>query len=258
MNTLKLAQKAAIVTGAARGIGAACAIELAANGADVLVADVQPESGAAATLDRIRAFGRRAEFLSGDVADPEYAPALVEQAVRAFGRLDIVVNNAGFGHRGAFIDMDVAGARRAMDVIFWGGFQVSQAGARQMVKQGQGGSIVFISSVHAERGYAGACTYNAAKSAINHLARSIALELASHRIRVNFIEPGWIDTPGEHIHFGDRFIEEHGKKLLWGRLGTPEEIARGVLFLASDDSSYMTGASLRIDGGYVLPAAYLL
>ncbi len=253
MNRPKLEGRVAIVTGAARGIGGASAIELAANGADVIVADVKPAADASAVVARIEGHGRRAVYVQGDVSGREHDAGLVECAVREFGRLDIVVNNAAQSIRGPFIDADPEQARRVLEVIFWGRFHLSQFAARQMIRQGWGGSIVFISSVHAARGYANAISYNAAKAAINHFARSIALELAPHRIRVNWIEPGWIDTPGEHISFGDEFIEREGRKLLWGRLGRPEEIARGVAFLASDDSSYMTGSGLRLDGGYVLP-----
>ena len=253
MNKPRLEGRVAIVTGAARGIGGASAVELAANGADVVLADLKPVEEASAVIGKIEEHGRRAVFVQGDISGREHDARLVDRAVGEFGRLDIVVNNAALAVRGPFIDADPEKARQVFDVIFWGGFHLSQFAARQMIRQGWGGSIVFISSVHAVRGYANAVSYNAAKAAINHFARSIALELAPHRIRVNWIEPGWIDTPGEHIAFSDEFLEQEGKKLLWGRLGRPEEIARGVVFLASDDSSYMTGSALRLDGGYVLP-----
>ncbi|MCC6860302.1 MAG: SDR family oxidoreductase [Bryobacterales bacterium] len=252
MSARKLEGKVAIVTGAARGIGGATAVELAANGAAVVMADLKPPSEACAVTRKIEEGGGRYLYIQGDVANRERDAALVEQAVSHFGRLDILVNNAALSIRNPFLKYDLEDARRTFEVIFWAGFTLSQLAARQMVSQGGGGAIVFISSVHAVRGYANAVAYNAAKAAVNHLARTIALELAPHRIRVNWIEPGWIDTPGEHIAFGDEYIEREGRKLLWGRLGTPEEMARGVVFLASDDSSYMTGACLRMDGGYVL------
>lgn len=139
-------------------------------------------------------------------------------------------------------------------MILWGAFHASQLAARQMVKQGEGGSIVMISSVHAYRPYPLSTAYNAAKAGLNHMAFTWAVELAAHRIRVNVIEPGWIDTPGERKYFSEEEIRERGKQLLLGRLGTPEEIAKGVAFLVSDETaSYVTGTRLRIDGGYVLP-----
>ena len=177
----------------------------------------------------------------------------MSEAVRRMGRIDILLNNAGKGKREVFLEMDVKDVERVFSVVFWGGFHYGQLAAREMVRQGAGGSIIFISSVHAYRPYPHASGYNAAKAAVEHLAGTMAVELAPHKIRVNWIEPGWIETPGEHEHFGPKVISEEGAKLMWGRIGQPEEIAKGVLFLASDDSSYMTGSCLRIDGGYTLP-----
>lgn len=111
----------------------------------------------------------------------------------------------------------------------------------------------MVSSVCTRIGRTRAAGYNAAKAAVNHLAATMAVELAAHRIRVNWIYPGWIDTPGEHEAFGAAVLAERGAGLPWGRLGRPEEIAKGALFLASDDSSYMTGQCPRIDGGFALP-----
>jgi glucose 1-dehydrogenase len=121
-----------------------------------------------------------------------------------------------------------------------------------MVDRGGGGKIVFISSVHAQRPYARSVAYNAAKAGLNHLARTIAAELIRHRINVNVIEPGWIDTPGEHLTFGSEAIEKAGPTLPWGRMGTPADIGRAAAFLASDDADYITGATLTVDGGFLL------
>jgi glucose 1-dehydrogenase len=245
-----LSGKVAIVTGAARGIGAAIAVELASRGADLVLADLLPCD---TTAEKVRALGRRAEQLQGSVADREVNAQLVEIAKSAFGRLDVVVNNAGRGLRSAFVDTDPDQARSLFDLIFWAGFHLSQFAAREMIQQGEGGSIIFISSVHSIRPYANATVYNGAKAAVNHLARTIALELAPHKIRVNWIEPGWINTEGERVLSTEETIQREGAKLLWGRLGEPEEIARAAAFLASDDSSYVTGTGLKVDGGYTLP-----
>ncbi|MFN7921872.1 MAG: SDR family oxidoreductase [Bryobacteraceae bacterium] len=239
----------AIVTGAARGIGRACALELAKRGSDLVLADIRLADD---TARAVEALGRQAIALECDVADRDACARVVEQAVARFGRVDILLNNAAFGERCAFIDASEATARRTMEVIFWGTFHLTQFAARQMVKQGEGGAIVSISSVHASRPYANASLYNAAKAAVNHFTASIANELASHRIRVNAVEPGWIDTPGEREKFGDKFVDEGGAALPWGRLGQPEEIGRVVAFLASSDASYITGTVVRSDGGYVL------
>jgi glucose 1-dehydrogenase len=122
-----------------------------------------------------------------------------------------------------------------------------------MVKQGTGGSIVMISSVHAYRPFPLSTAYNGAKAAVNHMAFTWAVELAPHRIRVNVVEPGWIDTPGERESFGEQYVREKGRKLLLGRIGEPEDIANAVLYLVSDDASYVTGTCLRVDGGFILP-----
>jgi len=140
-------------------------------------------------------------------------------------------------------------------VILWGTFHCSQFAARQMAASGRGGSIVMISSVHAERAFPRSTSYNGAKAAVNQMALTWAAELAPHRIRVNVIEPGWTDTPGERTFYTEEQIREEGARLPLGRLGTPAEIARAARFLVSPDASYITGAILRVDGGIVLPKA---
>ena len=122
-----------------------------------------------------------------------------------------------------------------------------------MVKQNQGGAIVSISSVHAYRPFPRSTAYNAAKAAVNHMSGTWAAELAQYGIRVNVIEPGWVDTPGERAFFTEEQIREEGKKLPLGRLARPEEIAEAACYLASEQSSYVTGTVLRVDGGFVLP-----
>ena len=119
-----------------------------------------------------------------------------------------------------------------------------------MLQRGGGGKIVFTSSVQALMPYARSVAYNAAKAGLNHMAETIAVELAPHRINVNVIEPGWIDTPGERKAFGEERIQQEGPKLPWGRLGTPADIGKAAVFLASDDADYVTGAILRVDGGF--------
>jgi glucose 1-dehydrogenase len=127
---------------------------------------------------------------------------------------------------------------------------MSQLVARQFVAQGNGGKIVFISSVQGELPMANSVAYNAAKSGLNHMAATIATELSQHRINVNVIEPGWIDTPGERRTFSAERIEQEGPKLPWGRLGTPGDIGRAAAFLCSDSADYITGSVLVVDGGF--------
>jgi glucose 1-dehydrogenase len=166
--------------------------------------------------------------------------------------VDILVNNAAFSVRKPFLELTVEEVERTWAVSQWGVFHCSQAAARQMVAQGGGGNIVVVSSVHSFRPYPNAMSYNAAKAAINQMAATWAVELAPYRIRVNILEPGWTDTPGERQFYSEEELARHGESLLMGRLATAQEMARAVLFLASDDSSYMTGACLRVDGGFVL------
>ena len=243
----------ALVTGAARGIGRACVLEMARRGADVAINDVRLIDEAESVAREVRAMSKRAIVAQGDVSDRQAMDALVNRTVEELGRLDILVANAGRNVRKPFLEMEPQDMEETLAVTLWGTFHVSQLAARQMVRQGRGGSIVFISSVHAVLAIPGSAAYNAAKAGINHLARTMAAELTPHSVRVNTIEPGWIDTPGERAAFGEQQLREAGAQLPLGRMGTADEIARGAAFLASDDASYITGSTLRIDGGYALP-----
>jgi glucose 1-dehydrogenase len=131
-----------------------------------------------------------------------------------------------------------------------GGFHMSQLVARHMVERDGGGKIVFISSVHTRLAFTRSVAYNAGKAGLNHMAFTAANELVRHRINVNVIEPGWIDTPGEHESFGEAFIEKAAPFLPWGRLGTPADIGKAAVFLASEDADYITGTTLLVDGGF--------
>jgi glucose 1-dehydrogenase len=251
---MKIKGKVAIVTGAARGIGRATAIEMARNGADVVVSEAHHLDEATQLVRHIESLGRRALVFKGDVADRAQDQALVETAVRDLGGVDILVCNAAHSSRKSLLELEVEEVERTWAVIMWGVFHCSQFAARQMVKQGRGGNIVVISSVHASVPYQNASPYNGAKAAVSHMARTWAAELAPFRIRVNVIEPGWIDTPGERAAFSGEEISKWAQELPFGRLGRPEEIAKAVAFVVSEeDASYLTGSCLRVDGGYVLP-----
>jgi glucose 1-dehydrogenase len=250
---LILAGKVAIVTGGSRGIGGATAVELARHGADISICDVRPRAGAEGVIRQIEELGRRALFFQADVGDRNAVERMVAGAAEQLGRLDILVNNAAKSIRKPFLELEPLDIEQTWRTILWGTFHCSQFAARRMVAQGEGGSIVMISSVHAYRPFPNSTAYNGAKAAVNHMAATWATELAEHRIRVNTIEPGWIDTPGEREYFSEDRIREEGNKLPLGRLGTPEEIAKAVRFLASDDGSYITGSCFRVDGGFVLP-----
>ncbi len=244
--------QAALVTGAGRGIGRASALALARAGADVAVNDLDPQS-AAETAAEVRRAGARAVALPGDVSVMEAVDGLVADTVREFGRLDVAVANAYYSAREPFWQADMARFRRTIDVTMWGAFHTLRAAARQMIEQGRGGSVVMIGSPHAVVAVPLAMAYNMAKAAIEHMARTAAIELVDHRIRVNVIHPGWIDTPGEREHATEEEIERAAAKLPWKRLGRPEEVARGVVFLCDPASDYITGSTLSIDGGITLP-----
>ena len=241
-----------MVTGGARGIGQAVAVELARCGADVAFCDICDPELAADTLSAIRDTGQPARYFRTSVADRLGLERLFKDTLDEFGRLDILVNNAAVNIRKPLVELDVPDVERVWDVALWGVFHCSQLAARQMVKQG-GGSIVVISSVHAERPFPNSTAYNGAKAAVNHMALTWAAELAKDKIRVNVIEPGWIDTPGERTYYTEEQILEDGRKLALGRLGKPEEIASAVRYLVSDEAAYITGSCLRVDGGILLP-----
>jgi glucose 1-dehydrogenase len=239
---MRLAGKTAVVTGGARGIGAAIAQAFVREGARVTTFDLRPAETSQADMLHI----------IGDVSDRDSVEKMLELTVAEFGSLDILVNNAAYSSRAPFLETSLEDVRKTWDVGLWGVFHASQIAARHMVRQGRPGSIIQISSVHASRPYVNATAYNAAKAAVNHMSATWALELAGRGIRVNVIEPGWIDTPGERVFLTDAQIAEAAPKLPFGRLGTPEEIARGAVYLASDDASYVTGTVLRIDGAFAL------
>ena len=134
----------------------------------------------------------------------------------------------------------------------WGSFHTAQVAARQMVAQGNGGCLLFVSSVLAHIPFPTSLPYNTSKAGINHMSATIAAELSSHRIRSNVIEPGWTDTPGERQFATEEQIQEEGKKLPWGRLGSIEDLGKAATFLCSDAADYITGEILKVDGGYCL------
>lgn len=247
---MNLTGKTALVTGAGRGIGKGCALELARAGADVLLNDRPGSSDAAETADEITRLGREATLLPADVFSRAGCESLVEQAVAAAERIDVLISNPAWGVRCDFLDYDPSDFERVIAATLTSGFHVSQLVARHFVERGTPGKIVFISSVQAEMPLARSVAYGAAKAGLNHMARTIAVELATHRINVNVIEPGWTDTPGEHEAFDERVIRDEGARLPWGRLGTCQDIGHAAVFLSSETADYITGAVLAVDGGF--------
>jgi glucose 1-dehydrogenase len=250
--SLKLKGKIALVTGASSGIGKAAAIGLAEDGADVALVDISAPDGAGDAAGRIRALGRRALLCPVDVSDQAAVEREVERVVAEMGRIDILVTAAAYSDREFFHKADMAEFRKTIDVTLWGAFYCLHAVVNQMLRHG-GGSVVVVSSGHAQVAIPSCMAYNMAKAALDQMARTAALELAKHHIRVNILYPGWTDTPGERKYFSEEVLARAGRALPWGRLAQPEEIARGVRFLVDPDSDYITGTTLTIDGGASLP-----
>jgi glucose 1-dehydrogenase len=243
----------ALVTGASRGIGRATAIALAQAGADVAINYRSHPEEAEEVAGICRAAGVRARLAPADVADQAAVERIVADTVREFGKLDIAVSNAAYSDREAYYLANMEGFTRTINVTMWGAFYLLRAATQHMVERAQGGSIVVISSPHAYTPVPKSMAYNMAKAAIDHMVKTAATEVFDHRIRVNTLYPGWIDTPGERKFVKEEDLMRQAKGIPWQRLGRPEEIARGVLFLVDPESDYVTGSQLLIDGGISLP-----
>jgi glucose 1-dehydrogenase len=252
----RLTGKVALVTGASRGIGRGIALQLASEGADVVVNYHTHPEEAQGTADAIAKLGQRALTWQADVGDRNAVREMIDGTVAHFGYLDVAVANAAFSIREPVIEAQWEHVLRTIQVSQFGVFHTCQMAAQQMVKQckegRRGGKIVIISSVMEEICFPESAAYQMAKGAINCLGRTMASELAPYHINVNVVNPGWIDTPGERQFYTEDELQERGEYIPWGRLGTPEDIARTVAFLASDAAEYVTGATLRVDGGFIL------
>ncbi len=244
--------KVALITGSSRGIGRGCAICMAEEGADVVVNYRSHADEARAVVAACEKMGRRALAVKADVTDRTQIEAMFETAIAHFGHLDIVVANAAWSIRKPVIEIAWEDVLATLQVAQFGVFHTLQFAARQMVKQGQGGKIIVISSIHQEMAVPGSSPYNMAKAASNKLAETLAAELTAQHINVNVINPGWIDTPGERSYFTDEQIRAGGKIIPWGRMGTERDIGRVAVFLASADADYITGSTLRVDGGFMM------
>lgn len=245
-----LENKVVLVTGASRGIGRATAVEAARQGANVAINTFRDADAAAEVVAEVEKLGRRAIAVDGDVALPESAAAFVERAVETLGRVDVFVSNAGICPFHAFLDMPVETLRRTMAVNLHGAYFMTQAAANQMVKQGQGGAIVAISSISALVGGEMQTHYTPTKAGVLSLMQSCALALGKHGIRCNSVLPGTIATDINKDDLADPKKREYMEaRIPLGRLGRPEDIASVVAFLASDMAGYMSGAALLVDGG---------
>lgn len=240
----KLQDKVAVITGGASGIGAATARLFVEEGAKVVIVDINEEKGKAFEKE-LKEQNADALFVKANITDEEEVKKIFKVTTDTYGKVDVVFNNAGIGRVTPTEELSYEEWRNTVNVDLDGVFLVAREAIREMLKSG-GGTIVNTASMYGWVGAPGSAAYNAAKAGVLNLTRSLALEYATRNIRVNALAPGYIDTP---------IIPEESKKILaestpMKRLGKPEEMAKAVLFMASDDSSFMTGNALTVDGGY--------
>lgn len=247
MNRLK--DRAALITGSARGIGKAVAIRLAKEGADIVISDIDL-GGTETTALEIEGLGQKAIAIRSDVADFKDVNEMVKKAIEQFGKIDILVNNAGITRDSLLVRMSEEQWDQVIAVNLKGAFNCTKAVARPMMR-GRYGRIINIASVIGIVGNAGQTNYSASKAGIIGLTKAAAKELAPRGITVNAVAPGYVDT-----EMTRRLSEEARQSFLrmtpLGRIGLPEDVAGVVAFLASDDASYMTGQVIKVDGGMVM------
>lgn len=250
---LRLDGKVALVTGSDSGIGQEIARTFAAGGADVTVTYFSDRAGAEETAAHVRKRGRRALVVQVDIGMPDAVGRLFAAHDEAFGRIDVLVNNAGTGVHGDVADLPFESWERVIRTNLHGPFLCSQQAARRMLAQGAGGRMIHITSVHEEACWPGSSAYCASKVGLRNLARTLALELGPHGITSNVIAPGMILTPMNRRAATDpEYLRAAEAQIVLRRVGLPSDIASMALFLASEAGSYCTGATYYVDGGWML------
>ncbi len=248
-----LSGQVALVTGAARGIGRAAAQALAAAGADLALADIEPE-GLARTAREIAAQGRRTHAITLDVRDADAVRRMLRDSVAALGRLDVLVNNAGGTFNAAFTQVSDKGYRTLLDLNLTSVWAASQEAARVWIERGCGGRIVNVSSTEALKACPGYAAYSAAKAAVVNLTKTLAAELGPHGIRVNAIAPDYVHLEADIAGADAPDEAAIAPRIPLGRYGEPADVAGPILFFASDLSAWVTGQTLVVDGGALVAA----
>ncbi len=245
-----LKDKVAIVTGGAAGIGYAIASEFAKEGAKVVIAELREDRGILAAGEIADATGAEVKAICTDVREEDQIIRCIEETVQAFGRVDILINNASKIVMCPALEMTTEQYEEIMSNNATSMVMFSREAGRQMVKQGQGGVMVFLSSIHASLSEPNCSAYTAAKGAIEAYGRTLATELAPHKIRVNMIQPGATYSELTTPMYTDAVKQSLFERVTLKEIAQPEWIARGIVFLACDESRYMTGSTLVMDGGY--------
>ena len=249
---MDLSGRVALVTGGSRGIGRACCLMLAEAGARVAVNYRSDVGAAAEVVETIRLGGGDAIALRADVADAGEAHRLVQDAARRWGRLDIVVNNAGVWTGGSIETLSDETLGETIGINLRGPFHVTRSAVPHLKRSPGGGRVIFISSTAGQRGEADHSHYAATKGALISLTKSLSPELAPHRILVNCVAPGWVDTDMSAGSLAGEGRAQIASTIPLRRVGTPEEVASAVVFLASDLATFITGEILNVNGGAVL------
>jgi 3-oxoacyl-[acyl-carrier protein] reductase len=248
---MRLKDKVSLVTGASRGIGRSIALALAKEGSSVAVNFATSSDAAAEVAKEIRGLGRKSIVIKADVAVKPEVDTMVKKVVDEFGKIDILVNNAGMSVVGASEELEEERWRRGIDVMLTGAFFCSQAAGKQMIKKG-GGKIINIASVNGIGAFPERVCYSCAKAGVMQLAKVLGCEWAKYNINVNAVAAGYVRTylVEDLVEKGTLDVQEIANRTPLGRLAEPEEIADAVIFLSSEDSKYMEGQTLVIDGGW--------
>ncbi len=251
MNVIDLKGKVAVITGSARGIGRSVAEKLAAAGANIVITDILEEIGEATAKEIANTYGVETMFVSGNVASSESMAELAKAVLDKFGQVDVLVNNAGITRDGLFMRMKEEDFDLVLNINLKGAYNCTQAFFKPMIKK-RSGSIINMASIVGIMGNAGQVNYSASKAGMIGMTKSLAREAGKRGIRVNAIAPGYIRSEMTDV-LSDDVKQSFMTNIPMGDFGTPEDIANAVLFLASDMSTYITGQTLSVNGGLLMP-----